>query len=1185
MLKTTARASTSAIVTRSVSEGHPSATIPYSTDSGIVTRSVSEGHPSATNPYSTDSGIVTRSVSEGHPSATIPYSTDSGIVTRSVSEGHPSATIPYSTDSGIVTRSVSEGHPSATIPYSTDSGIVTRSVSEGHPSATIPYSTDIGIVTRSVSEGHPTQTQSPHGSPSLTLRVTMPMCNRKSKIENSVIKLFQRWIERALGVGKNVVGQTFLFAMWARMANRNVCPTENPPLQPRRTLLNLEVMEDRLAPSVSPLIVASYQDSSLYEINPQTGAVLNTLIVPYSSSSFVAPAGLTFGPDGNLYISVQGRGAGSDAILEYNFATNALSTFIPSSVLDGIANAEGASLFNPAGLQFGPDGNLYVSLNAGAADTPPKPADGEVIRFHITTTGGVLSYNPSDPIAPVAVATGMYQPVGLTFGANAGNATTLYIADSVDDSVVAVANATSASPTQSTYIKGTDPKGTNPAGGMQSPVGVTWGPDGDLYIVDAGPIPVNALNQVHQGNVFRYDPTTTALTAVTPSSGAGDLTGQFPSDVEFDSQGHMLTANLGMLPATNLTGSINQYSAPTYSVNFNDLSLTPQSYNNGANLPGYFISDSATFNNSYDPTYGDWSGWAYSNVSDITTPNFVNQYAAYAPQTAQGSGQNTANYAVAFDFAPGASTITLPAGYRPESVAITNATYPALVMLTGQGGNGFARQFQQGDYFLLTITGLNAQGQSTGTVPFYLANYQFTNPAQDYVVSNWTNVDLSSLGAGTTELSFGLTSTDTGMYGINTPTYFALDNLAVAPAGGTSFQTLVSSSQFPDTMPANPGVYSGISPGQLLVSAAPVVTSSPASQDIDTGTSTTFTASASGSPSPSVQWQVNTGSGGFTNISNNSIYSGATTVTLTITGATAAMSGYQYQAVFTNFAGSATTLAATLTVTPPPSLAGLPVINGNSAVINIVSATGDGTTATITTDGAPHGFWVGELVTLTGVAPGGPGGLAGTVTVTGVPSATSFQFASSYLGSETLSGATVTAALAGAQRSMVDSIVYNFTEPVTLTAAAFSISVVVDNTSTGNMVGVAPTLNVAPVPFTNEWVVTFTDPVNNSVIGNSIANGAYSISINPALVTAVSDGQILSAGETDTFYRLFGDVTGAQSVKNGDANAFNRAWGNFYYSANFNAALDFNDDGKFTNIDANAFNRAFNTRYDVVTTI
>ncbi len=366
-------------------------------------------------------------------------------------------------------------------------------------------------------------------------------------------------------------------------------------------------------------------------------------------------------------------------------------------------------------------------------------------------------------------------------------------------------------------------------------------------------------------------------------------------------------------------------------------------------------------------------------------------------------------------------------------------------------------------------------------------------------------------------------------------------------------------------------------PATLTVDTAPALTTQPVNQTAVAGATATFTAAASGNPAPTVQWQVSTNGG-----TSFSPINGATSTTLSLSGVTVSQNGDEFEAVFTNSVTSVTTSAATLNIAP--SLAGLPVVNGSNAVINIVSATGDGTTATITTS-AQHGFWVGELVTLTGTSPAGPGGLAGTVTVTGVPSATTFQFVSTYSGSESLSGATVKAALAGVQRSMVDSIVYNFNEPVNLTAAAFAINVVVDNTSTGDKVGVAPTLNVAPVPFTNEWVVTFTDPVNGSVFGNSIANGAYSISINSAMVTSVTGGQNLSAGETDTFYRLYGDVTGVQSVKNVDANAFNRAWGNFYYSANYNAALDYNDDGKYTNIDANAFNRAFNTRYQITTTI
>jgi YDG domain/MBG domain (YGX type) len=92
----------------------------------------------------------------------------------------------------------------------------------------------------------------------------------------------------------------------------------------------------------------------------------------------------------------------------------------------------------------------------------------------------------------------------------------------------------------------------------------------------------------------------------------------------------------------------------------------------------------------------------------------------------------------------------------------------------------------------------------------------------------------------------------------------------------------------------------------------PSVTTNPTSQTVTYGAaSAIFTAAASGSPAPTVQWQVNTGSG-FTNIG------GATSTTLTISNPTVAMSGYQYQAVFTNSCtpGTATSTAATLTVNP-----------------------------------------------------------------------------------------------------------------------------------------------------------------------------------------------------------------------------------------------------------------------------
>src|SRR5262249_61225776 len=88
-----------------------------------------------------------------------------------------------------------------------------------------------------------------------------------------------------------------------------------------------------------------------------------------------------------------------------------------------------------------------------------------------------------------------------------------------------------------------------------------------------------------------------------------------------------------------------------------------------------------------------------------------------------------------------------------------------------------------------------------------------------------------------------------------------------------------------------------------------------ANQSVTAGPSATFTAAASGNPTPTVQWQVST-DGGLT----WSAISGATSTTLTLSNVTADMNGDEYEAIFTNSAGSATTNVATLTVTAAPTI-------------------------------------------------------------------------------------------------------------------------------------------------------------------------------------------------------------------------------------------------------------------------
>lgn len=103
---------------------------------------------------------------------------------------------------------------------------------------------------------------------------------------------------------------------------------------------------------------------------------------------------------------------------------------------------------------------------------------------------------------------------------------------------------------------------------------------------------------------------------------------------------------------------------------------------------------------------------------------------------------------------------------------------------------------------------------------------------------------------------------------------------------------------------------------------APAITQNPTNLTVVTGSTATFTAAASGMPTPTVQWQVSTDGGTtFTNVT------GATSTTLSFTTALT-QTGNRYRAVFTNYVSSATTTAATLTVT---GIAALTSISPNSA--------------------------------------------------------------------------------------------------------------------------------------------------------------------------------------------------------------------------------------------------------------
>ncbi len=221
---------------------------------------------------------------------------------------------------------------------------------------------------------------------------------------------------------------------------------------------------------------------------------------------------------------------------------------------------------------------------------------------------------------------------------------------------------------------------------------------------------------------------------------------------------------------------------------FEDLSIDPNSYWNGSDGSGGFVSGGAFFRNNFDRYY--WDGFAYSNITDTTTSGMAGQYNSIA-----GTGQgDSANYAVGFIGWAEPPTVTFNAAVI-DGLYVTNNNYAYYSMLNG---DDFAKKFggddgNDPDWFLLTITGKDACDMVTGTVEFYLADFRFDNNSEDYIVDNWEYVELSSLGV-VNKLEFSLSSSDSGPWGMNTPAYFVIDTIVLdgyAPAAGQAGSTVV----------------------------------------------------------------------------------------------------------------------------------------------------------------------------------------------------------------------------------------------------------------------------------------------------------------------------------------------------------------------------------------------------------
>jgi streptogramin lyase len=227
-----------------------------------------------------------------------------------------------------------------------------------------------------------------------------------------------------------------------------------------------------------------------------------------SSSSLVKPVGVTFGPDGNLYVAA----GDTDHVVRFDGATGgAMGTF-----------THGATIQSPRNLNFGPDGGFYVAdgfldqiirfdgttgdfdrivVNGGDLDGPTSFTFGPDGNLYVVSvlTNAVLRYDGATG-APLGafVDGGLAQPHDVSFGPD-GN---LYVTNSQNGLVQRYRGDTGAF--IDTFVHDTH---------LRAPLGMAWGPDGNLYVANQG------------GNeIRRYDGQTGADLGAFVEAGAGGLT-------------------------------------------------------------------------------------------------------------------------------------------------------------------------------------------------------------------------------------------------------------------------------------------------------------------------------------------------------------------------------------------------------------------------------------------------------------------------------------------------------------------------------------------------------------------------------------------------------------------------------------------------------------------------------------
>lgn len=263
---------------------------------------------------------------------------------------------------------------------------------------------------------------------------------------------------------------------------------------------------------------------------------------------------------------------------------------------------------------------------------------------------------------------------------------------------------------------------------------------------------------------------------------------------------------MDLTTATDMAGNPIAYSAD-YGTGYYDGTDVWDSTYNDSGVCQFIYTNEARFMLSHLPSqnsYGgqSWEGFTLSRVSQDT----ANVFGCVANGGVAGEGTP---YVIGYF----SDWVTESQGYSSNLILFDEAYYPEYVYICqnsntmkaiSEGGVFNARAFTEEDTLALIISAIDGSFQEMATTVYYLAVDGEKN-------NGWVKVPLSVLGK-TAGLSFRMTTTDMGQFGMNTPMYFALDALTVNTESIANSLYPIPNSPLPE-----PNCQKVIRDGQLLL--------------------------------------------------------------------------------------------------------------------------------------------------------------------------------------------------------------------------------------------------------------------------------------------------------------------------------------------------------------------------------